>query len=63
LDYIYSKNLLKELIAYDGETNTDRVIAFQLCICYNIELTKQKSYERNKQIKETFWERQFFINK
>lgn len=61
LDHIYSKNLIKELISYDGQVNTDRVIAFQLCICYNIELTKQKSVERNKQIKEEFWQKKFFL--
>jgi hypothetical protein len=31
---------LKELIAYDGEINTDRVVAFMLCILQTKELHK-----------------------
>ena len=37
---IKSIPLLKELIAYDGEVNTDRVIAFMLCILQTKELHK-----------------------
>lgn len=37
---IKSIALLKELIAYDGETNTDRVIALMLCILQTKELHK-----------------------
>lgn len=38
--YIKSIALLKELIAYDGEINTDRVIALMLCILQTKELHK-----------------------
>jgi len=37
---IKSIPLLKELIAYDGETNTDRVISLMLCILQTKELHK-----------------------
>lgn len=37
---IKSIPLLKELISYDGETNTDRVIAFMMCILQTKELHK-----------------------
>ena len=37
---IKSIGLLKELIAYDGEVNTDRVIALMLCILQTKELHK-----------------------
>ncbi len=40
LHTIKSIALLKELIAYDGETNTDRVIAMMLCILQTKELHK-----------------------
>jgi hypothetical protein len=38
--FIKSIPLLKELIAYDGETNTDRAIALMLCILQTKELHK-----------------------
>lgn len=40
LHTIKSIPLLKELIAYDRETNTDRVIAFMLCILQSKEMHK-----------------------
>lgn len=40
LHTIKSIPLLKELIAYDRDTNTDRVIAFMLCILQSKELHK-----------------------
>ena len=40
LHTIKSIPLLKELVAYDRECNTDRVIAFMLCILQSKELHK-----------------------
>ena len=42
LTKIYSKPLLKELIAYNDEGNFDRVIAFMLCILHRLENHKIK---------------------
>jgi hypothetical protein len=40
LHTIKSIPLLKELVAYDREVNTDRVVAFMLCILQSKELHK-----------------------
>lgn len=39
---IRSQPLLKELIAYDGDINTDRVMAYMLLMYYKLELRKYK---------------------
>lgn len=49
LQTIKSIGLLKELIAYDRETNTDRVIAFMLCILQSKELHRLHLDEMNPQ--------------
>jgi len=37
-----SQGLLKELIAYDGDINTDRAMAFMILQYYILELRKYK---------------------
>lgn len=62
---IKSIALLKELIAYDGEANTDRVVAFMLCILQTKELHKihvdairDSSYSYgNDRFLSTIWEK------
>jgi hypothetical protein len=48
---IRSQPLLKELIAYDGEINTDRVMAYMLLMYYKLELRKYK-VDTQTEIKE-----------
>ena len=55
--------LLKELIAYDREINTDRVIAFMLCILQSQELHKLHLSELEPKTMldmEPFWTKNFF---
>lgn len=54
--------LLKELIAYDREVNTDRVIAFMLCILQCKELHKLHIQENTKSYLEMddFFKKQYF---
>jgi hypothetical protein len=59
LHTIKNIGLLKELMAYDRETNTDRVIAFMLCILQYKELHKlhMDSIINNATQKDDFFER------
>lgn len=64
LHMIYSIPLLKELIAYDGEINTDRVIAFFLCIAQNLEMQNVHVRKKEEYIKENdFFARVHFRDK
>lgn len=49
---IRSQGLLKELIAYDGEINTDRVMAFMMLMYYLLELRKYKFEEKKDNSKK-----------
>jgi hypothetical protein len=60
LHYIYSKPLLKELIAYNDDGNFDRVIALMLCVCNRLNFTKIISKKREELIKDPFLTRQLF---
>lgn len=62
LSHIKSINLLKELLVYDGKINTDRVIAFQLCIAYKIHLTRKTIFQKRKQEIDTFFKKKLCIN-
>lgn len=61
LDYIYSINLLKELISYDGKINTDRAIAFQILIAYKIHLTRTNIKLKQEEVKESFFSRKIYL--
>lgn len=64
LHMIYSIPLLRELIAYDGEINTDRVIAFFLCIAQNIEMQNVHVRKKEDYIKDNdFFARVHFRDK
>lgn len=64
LTKIYSKTLLQELINYNrDEGNFDRVIAFMLCILYNIELFRVPEVEAKKEEADSFWSRELFARK
>ncbi len=61
LHKIYSKPLLQELIMYDGERNTDRVIALGLAIIakednYLVSVNKEKKTIKS----DAFWSKKFF---
>lgn len=63
LHTIKSIGLLKELIAYDGEINTDRVVAFMCCIAqlqemHNIHVNQHKLI--NLLDTDPFWRRPLF---
>lgn len=60
LHTIKSIGLLKELIAYDRECNTDRVIAFMLCILQCKEMHKIHLQE---QMPQTWFESDTFFSK
>lgn len=49
---IRSQGLLKELIAYDGEINTDRVMAFMMLMYYLLELRRYKFEEKKDNSKK-----------
>ena len=58
LHKLRSQGLLKELIAYDGDINTDRAMAFMILMYYLLELRKYK-VEQQKEIRtiadSEFW--------
>lgn len=63
LHTIKSIPLLKELIAYDREANTDRVIAFMLCILQSKEMHRMHLQETKPQTlidMDPFFSRQLF---
>lgn len=63
LQTIKSIGLLKELIAYDREVNTDRVIAFMLCILQCKEMHRLHLEDMNPQTlldMDTFFSRKLF---
>ena len=63
LHSVRSIPLLKELIAYDRETNTDRVIAMMLCILQSKEMHKlhiESTQPRTLLDMESFWSKSFF---
>jgi hypothetical protein len=49
---IRSQGLLKELIVYDGEINTDRAMAFMILMYYLLELRKYKLEEKKDKLKK-----------
>ncbi len=51
LTKILSEPLIEELIAYDGEKNTDRVVAFGLCLMYREQLFHVKVKEKTDESK------------
>lgn len=61
LTKILSIPLLKELIAYDGERNTDRFIAFALCILQDVEMFRIKAEEKKEIKRDNFFDRRLFI--
>jgi len=63
LHTIKSIPLLKELVAYDREANTDRVIAFMLCILQSKEMHKLHLLDTTPQTileTESFFQRKLF---
>ena len=61
LTKIYSKPLLKELIAYDDKGNFDRAIAFMLSILHRLENHKIKVTKLNeREFIDDFFTRQLF---
>lgn len=61
LTKICSIPLLKELIAYDGERNTDRVIAFMLTILQDAEMHLIRVAEKKEIKRDDFFKKQLFI--
>lgn len=62
LTKIYSKPLLKELIAYNDEGNFDRGIAFMLCILHRLENHKIKvSKAKESDFIDDFFTRDLFV--
>lgn len=61
LTKICSIPLLKELIAYDGERNTDRVIAFMLTILQDAEMHLIRASEKKEIKRDDFFKKQLFI--
>lgn len=62
LNKIYSKPLLQELIAYNrDEGNYDRVMAFMLCILYNMDMFRVIEVSTKEELrKDSFWTRPLF---
>lgn len=60
LTKISSIPLLKELIAYDGERNTDRAIAFMLCILQDTEMHRIRVQEKQEIKRDDFFNRKLF---
>lgn len=60
LTKICSIPLLKELIAYDGERNTDRVIAFMLTILQDAEMHLIRASEKKEIKRDDFFNRKLF---
>lgn len=61
LHKIYSKSLLKELIAYNNLGNFDRVIAFLLTICLKLQNFRVLIEDKKKEIaQDSFFNRQLF---
>ena len=65
LTKIYSKALLKELIAYTtDEGNFGRVIAMMLCILYNLNLFRIPEVEAEKiKNRDAFWDKELFARR
>lgn len=61
LTKICSIPLLKELIAYDGERNTDRVIAFGLTVLQDAEMHLIRVSEKKEIKRDDFFKKQLFI--
>lgn len=60
LTKINSIPLLKELIAYDGDRNTDRAIAFMLCILQDTEMHQIKVAERKVITRDKFFDKRLY---
>lgn len=60
LTKICSIPLLKELIAYDGERNTDRVIAFGLCILQDTEMFRVRAQEKKEIKRDSFFNKKLY---
>ncbi len=61
-----SQPLLKELIAYDGDINTDRAMAFMILMYHILELRKHKVDEQNQiktAAKDSFFDKPHFLKK
>lgn len=59
IQYLYSKPLLKELIAY-GEGNFDRAIALILCVCQKLQMQKLVVEQLQDKPVDPFWQRKLF---
>ena len=57
LNYIYSKGLLKELIAYADGVNTDRVIALMLAVAQIIQMRRIVSDKKKEILRDPFFDR------
>lgn len=63
LHFIYSKGLLKELIAYAEGVNTDRVISLMLAVAQIIQMRKIVS-DKKKELKiDPFFTKSLFMNR
>jgi hypothetical protein len=61
LHFIYSKPLLKELIAYNSEGNFDRVIALMLCVCNRLQFARHVAKKKENIAKDPFFIRKLFV--
>lgn len=63
LHYIYSKPLLKELIAYNDDGNFDRVIAIMLAYAQKLQMHRIIATEKKEIKKDDFFTRPLFTNR
>jgi hypothetical protein len=61
LTKIYSKPLLREMIAYNDEGNFDRVIAFMLCVLQNLEMHNIVVEEAQENDVDKFFDKRLFL--
>ncbi len=60
LHYIYSKGLLKELIAYNDTGNFDRVIALMLTVAQSIQMRRIVTDKKKEIKRDAFFDRALF---
>lgn len=60
LHYIYSKGLLKELIAYNDEGNFDRVIALMLAVAQSIQMRRIVTEKKKEKVIDPFFSKPLF---
>ncbi len=61
LNFIYSKPLLQELIAYNEDGNFDRVIGLMLAICQKLQMHKIVSKKKEEIKRDDFFSRKLFV--